>query len=109
RKAHPMTGSTKQSGAANKNWIASSLRSSQRRRLTLFSIRHQRGVAAGRGGVDGHGLLGRKARQVMRSTGLWTCARQSMSAERLHPDHRANHVAVDIDVADGKPADHLFD
>ena len=32
-----------------------------------------------------------------------------MPAERLHPDHRANHVAVDIDVADGKPADHLFD
>src|SRR3979490_987738 len=29
-----------------------------------------------------------------------------MAAEWLHADHRADHVAIDIDVADGKPVDH---
>ena len=43
----------------------------------------------------------REARQVMRPAGLRAGARQPGAAERLHADDRADHVAVDVGVADG--------
>ena len=55
----------------------------------------------------GHGLFGRKARQIMRPAGLGAGAGQAMAAERLHADHGADHVAVDVDVADREPVDHM--
>src|SRR3546814_12261859 len=57
-------------------------------------------VAAGGGGVDGDDLLGGEARQVVRAAGLVAGARQALAAEGLYPDHRADLVAVDVDVAD---------
>src|ERR1700737_5080793 len=75
----------------------------------LFGLRHQRCVATGRGRIDGHGLFGRKTRQIMRPAGLWAGAGKPMATERLHADHRANHVAVDIDVADREGVDHALD
>ena len=36
----------------------------------------------------------------MRPAGLGAGARQAFAAERLHADHRADHVAVDVDIAD---------
>ena len=36
----------------------------------------------------------------MRAAGLGAGAGQAMAAERLHADHGADHVAVDVDVAD---------
>src|SRR3546814_5921171 len=57
-------------------------------------------VAAGGGGVDGDDLLGGEARQVVRAAGLGAGARQALAAEGLYPDHRADLVAVDVDVAD---------
>src|SRR5437764_13538387 len=84
-------------------------KSSHLRMTSSLHIRHQRGVAAGGRGIDGHGLFGREARQIMRTAGLRTRAGQSVAAERLHADHSADHVAVDIDVADGNPVDHRLD
>ena len=45
----------------------------------------------------------------MRAAGLGAGAGKAVAAERLHADHRTDHVAVDIDVADGKPVDHGLD
>src|SRR3546814_11074701 len=50
--------------------------------------------------VDGDDLLGGEARQVVRAAGLGAGARQALAAEGLYPDHRADLVAVDVDVAD---------
>src|SRR5579863_197347 len=75
----------------------------------LFLAREKGGIAAGRRRVDRHRLLGGKARQIVRATGLRAGARQAEAAERLHADHRSNHVAVDIDVADREAIDHGLD
>ena len=64
----------------------------------------QRRVAARRRRVDGQRLLGAEARQVVRPAGLRAGARQALAAERLHADDRADHVAVDVDVADARRA-----
>ena len=40
-----------------------------------------------------------KSPQIQRAAGLRPGARQALAAERLHADHRADHVAVDVDVA----------
>src|SRR5690606_4995432 len=65
--------------------------------------RQQRGVAAGGGGVDGDGFLGGEARQVVRPAGLGAGAGQAAAAEGLHAHHRADLVAVDVDVAHPRP------
>src|SRR6185437_4323455 len=78
------------------------------RRLVVIP-RQQRGVAAGRRGVDGHRLLCRKTWQIMRAAGLWAGAGQAVAAERLHADHGADHVAIDVDVADLKAVDRVLD
>src|SRR5438128_950114 len=77
--------------------------------IMSVAIRQQRGVAAGGSGIDGDGLFGCEPREIMRAAGLWAGARQAMSAERLYADHGADHVAVDIDVADRQPVDHRLD
>src|SRR5258707_3414431 len=45
----------------------------------------------------------------MRAAGLGAGAGQAMAAERLHADDGADHVAVDIDVADLEAIDHVLD
>src|SRR5690348_4528330 len=45
----------------------------------------------------------------MRATGLWAGPRQAVAAERLYADHRADHVAVDVDVADLEAIDDRLD
>ena len=41
--------------------------------------------------------------QVARAAGLGACAGEPLAAERLHANHRADHIAVDVDVAVGEP------
>ena len=40
-----------------------------------------------------------KRQHIQRAAGLGTGARQALAAEGLHADHRADDVAVDVDVA----------
>ena len=44
--------------------------------------------------------LGGKARQVIGAAGLRPGARKPLAAERLHADHGADLVAVDVEIAD---------
>ena len=67
---------------------------------SAFERGHQAGVAAGRGGVDAGHPLGREARDIMRAAGLGPGAAQALAAERLAFDHRADLVAVDVEIAD---------
>src|SRR6185436_4817207 len=70
---------------------------------SLFILgREQRRVPAGGGGVDGHHLLGDESLEIIRTASLRSGAGESGAAERLRPDHRADHVAVDIDIAIGE-------
>ena len=62
--------------------------------------RQQRHITARRRSVDRHRLLGAKAVQIMRPAGFRAGAAQAFAAEGLHADHRADHVAVHINVAD---------
>src|SRR6185312_14891659 len=69
---------------------------------SLFPDRQQRGVAARCRGVDGQRAFAGEAQQVVRTAGLGTGAGQAFAAERLHADHRADLVAVDVAVADAR-------
>src|SRR5690606_16497914 len=42
------------------------------------------------------------------TAGLGAGARPALAAERLHTDHSADHVAIDVDVADGRAGDDLL-
>ena len=64
------------------------------------SPRQQSHIPPRRCGVDRHGLLTAKAVQVMRPAGFRAGTAQPLATERLHADDRADHVAVDVDVAD---------
>ena len=66
---------------------------------SLLRTRNQRCISAGGSGVHGKGTLGRKPQQIMRPTCLGPCTAQALSTEWLHPDHRADLVAVDVHVA----------
>ena len=57
-------------------------------------------IPPSRRGVHRHRLLGAKPVQVMRPARLGTGPAQALTAKGLHADHRTNHVAVDVDVAD---------
>src|SRR6185312_3635150 len=74
----------------------------------LLADRQQRRVAAGRGGVDGERALAGEAQQVVRAAGLGAGAGKALAAERLHADHRADLVAVDVAVADAGVAADVF-
>src|ERR1700755_2838799 len=74
----------------------------------LLLTRQQRGIAAGSSGVDRYRLFGGEKGQIMRASGLWARTRQPVAAERLHADHRADHVAVDINVTGLQPIDHVL-
>src|SRR5260221_11244013 len=74
--------------------------------LPLLLQRQQAGVAARGGGVDRDGALYGEAVEVMRTAGLGPGAREALAAEGLHPADRADHVAVDVEVADTHPAPH---
>src|SRR5574337_1995952 len=71
--------------------------------------RQQRCIAARGGGVDGEGAFGGEAQEVMRAAGLGSGAGQVLAAERLHADHRADLVAVDVEVADLGAAPDVLD
>src|SRR5690348_7688783 len=66
----------------------------------LLADGQQRRIATGRRGVDGERALAGEAQQVVRAAGLGTGAGEAFAAERLHADHRADLVAVDVTVAD---------
>ena len=57
------------------------------------------GIAANCRGIDRQGPLSSELHQVMWTTGLGPGTRQPTTAERLHTDHRADHVSINIDVA----------
>ena len=48
-------------------------------------------------------LLQREAAEIVRAAGLRPGAGEAGAAERLRADHRADDVAVDVDVADRQP------
>ena len=41
--------------------------------------------------------------------GLGACSRQSLAAKGLHADHRADHAAIDVNVAHARGGDYLID
>src|SRR3990172_7751223 len=59
-------------------------------------------VAAGRRDVRRAHALDREPNQIVRAAGLGPRARQPFAAERLHPRHGADLIAVDIKVADAR-------
>src|SRR6266446_10519875 len=73
--------------------------------ISLFFLlqRQEGGVAAGGGGVDREGVLGGEAVEVARAAGFGAGAGEPLAAERLHPHDGADHVAVDVAVADLEP------
>ena len=68
--------------------------------MQALTPRHQARIAPRSRGVDAGHAFGGEARQVMRPVGFGTGARQALAAERLAADHRADLVAVDVEVAD---------
>ena len=66
----------------------------------LLLQRQQRGIPAGRRGVDGEGALGGETQQVVWAAGLRSGAREPLTAEGLYADDRADHVAVHVGIAD---------
>src|SRR5690349_303936 len=63
----------------------------------------QRRIAARRRRVDGYNPLLGKSIQRDRSPCLRSRARKAAPTKRLHADHRADLVAIDIGVADAQP------
>src|SRR5437762_6421146 len=57
-------------------------------------------IASGRRGIHCKDACGRESHEVVRAAGLGPGAGQPLAAERLHAHHRADHVAVDIGIAD---------
>src|SRR5690554_3770591 len=66
----------------------------------MLSPSQQARVAAGSGGVDRRHPLRGEADHVVRTAGLGAGAGEALAAERLAADHRADLVAVDVEVAD---------
>src|SRR6185437_5053462 len=75
---------------------------------SIFQCQQTRIAACG-GGVDGEGAFGGEAQEVVRTAGLGAGAGQVFAAERLYADHRADLVAVDIEVADFGATADVFD
>src|SRR4051812_15968459 len=65
-----------------------------------FVERQQASIAARRRRVRRRDTFDREAMQIMRPAGLGAGARQTLAAERLHADDRADLIAVDVEVAD---------
>src|SRR5476651_2281553 len=81
-----------------------SMRAVQRKWLPASIFRReQRRIAAGRRRVDGDYLFGGKSQKIIRAAGFGAGAGESSAAERLCADHSADHAAVDVDIAVGKP------
>ena len=61
---------------------------------------HEAGISACRCRVDAGHPLGRESRDIMRTAGLRSGAAQAFSAKWLAFDHRADLVAIDVEVPD---------
>src|SRR5712671_1135668 len=72
---------------------------SMRATISLLFLGQQTRVAAGRRGVDRDHLLQGKTAQIIRAARLRSGAGEAASTEGLGPDHGADHVAVDVDIA----------
>src|SRR6058998_3808900 len=57
-------------------------------------------IAARRRGIHRKNALGRESHEVVRAAGLRSGPGQPLAAERLYAHHRADHVAVDVEIAD---------
>ena len=62
--------------------------------------RQQRRIPTRRRRIHRHRLLGAETVQVVRPTRFGASTAQTFTTKRLHTHHRANHVAVDVNVAD---------
>ena len=62
--------------------------------------RQQRRIAPRRRCIHRHRLLRAKTVQIVRAARFGAGTAQAFTPEGLHTHHRANHVAVDVDVAD---------
>src|SRR5712692_7434643 len=69
-----------------------------RPRLSSRLLRQKARIAPHRGGVYAHDLLQGETAQIVRTAGLRPGAGQAGAAERLGADHRADDVAIDIDI-----------
>src|SRR6185437_16824305 len=61
---------------------------------------HQARVSPGCRGVDAGHPLDRETRDIVRTAGLGSGTAQPFASERLAFDHRADLVAVDVEIAD---------
>src|SRR3977135_4530019 len=57
-------------------------------------------IAARRRGIHRKDAFGGESHEVIRAAGLRPGAGQPLAAERLHAHHRADHVAVNVEMAD---------
>src|SRR6266851_2735814 len=93
--------------------LAHAILTTGRRRVfrpsTVLLQRQEAGITARRRGVDREGALDSEAVEVVRTAGLRPRPRQTFAAEGLHADDGADHVAVDVDVADTGAAHHRPD
>src|SRR4029077_1148109 len=71
------------------------------------SLIQERGVAPRGGGIDRQRALARKSSKIMRTAGFRARPRKPCPAERLHTDDGADHVSIDIGIADGGVGKYL--
>src|ERR1700722_5375553 len=64
-------------------------------------------VAARRSGIDRECPLIREPCKIVRPTGFGPGPRKSGAAKRLHAHHSADHIAIDVSVADRSVVEHL--
>src|ERR1700685_3224687 len=67
----------------------------------------KRGIAARRGGIVGERSLVRESRKIVRTAGLGAGAGQTGAAKWLDAHDRADHVAIDVSIADRRLREHL--
>src|SRR5664279_2586781 len=63
---------------------------------------HQTGIASRCRCIERDGLLGGKTNKIVRAAGLGSGSREAGPSEGLNPDDGTDHIAVDVDVTDGK-------
>ena len=68
--------------------------------VTLMPARQQRRITPRRGCIHRHRLLRAKTVQIVRAARFGAGAAQAFAPKGLHTHHCANHVTVDVDVAD---------
>ena len=69
-----------------------------RQRRSFVAHGEKRRVAAESRGVDGTGLLGSEAVQVVRAAGFRASTREALTTKRLYTYHSTDDIPVDVDI-----------